>query len=82
MQQHSHKKESRMRTPDGVKSLPNDLHAKLSEQKTAHGYDTYWSVMLQATRLGLMIMQAQSDRAAEIINSTGSIGNIQLQRRP
>jgi hypothetical protein len=76
MNQYSHKKESRMRTPDGVKSLPSDLHAALNEEKTASDYETLWATAIHAMRLGLRIMQAQHDRATEIINNTGALGNI------
>lgn len=80
-QQHSHKKGSRIRTPDGVMSLPDDLHHELDEQKTAHGYDTLWSEMVQAARLGVKLQRAMTDRADEIIHNTGAIGNFRQQGR-
>ena len=69
----SHKSESRIRTESGeIKSLPNDLRADLSEQRIAHGHETMWRTMIQASRLGVRIMRRQSDVADEIVNSYGN----------
>lgn len=84
MQHHpqSHKRESRIRTGDGtVKSLPDDLHDALSEQKRLHGYETMWSAMVQSSRLGVRVMQAQADRAEEIIHQVSGVFDVGAARR-
>lgn len=72
---YSHKKESRMRTPEGLKCLPNDLHAALNEEKTAGDYETLWATAVHAMRLGAMVMEGRRKMLAKNINSMVVDGN-------
>jgi hypothetical protein len=70
--QQSYKSECRIRIGSGeIKSLPNDLRTRLSQQKTIGRYPTLWSAAQRAIDLGLMVMEAQQNKAVEIVNKVG-----------
>lgn len=72
----SHKQQGcRIRTPNGTLGLPDDVHAAVSNAKAGFGYPSMWDAMVQATRLGCRVMEAQRNAADEIIRALGENTN-------
>jgi len=70
---YTHKQTRRIRTATGdVMGLPEDVHAALSQEMTAYGYETMWYTALAAMRHGLRVMQLQRNRAEQIYNEIGN----------
>lgn len=73
MPTHTHKQTRRIRTATGdVLGLPEDVHAALSEEMTAYGYETMWYTAIAAIRHGVKVLRIQRLRADEIYNEMGN----------
>ena len=72
--QASKKRESRTRTPEGIRGLPDDLKKALTEESSAFGYENEWRCLLYAASLGLIVMRKMRDKAQEIINNLEHFG--------